>query len=618
VLAAACLSLSLAAAPAVEVPLGAATLDLEVAVELRTGASPEAPALAWRTLADGALEGQGATGEVEATVLLAPLPGGARSVEVALRWRRPASLERAALRLAWRGAPRSVGRSLVFGPLRAAQRTGRGTPVVVAAGPALLAGGPGVLGARAEALDPDRVRPSTPRKADAAVGVRVTLLLDDADERPFSTYDACLDRLPDDSQGQPIRWAALEVRHRVRGLSRLPGDEDRARATLYPVGAAAPLRPVVVERWPAGARAAVVLTDHADRTDPDALRAVLWGSSDPRAAGGVGAGLLGRGLKITRTFFVHARSGALDDPEVGRLADDLAACGSEVALHSVTPERDDRAAVLEGLVRVAAWRPATWIDHQPYTNCEALSSRGAGEGPFGVKDLLAEGGIRWVWAAGDIEGRSGCHLVNQLGGPPDEARPAIFPLPTDDRLWVFRSSMFHAAPAELAAALSDAALSQLEAERGLFVAHTYLGPSSRTTRSADQRARLAVVEGPGALAIHPALDAALARLAARVRQGRLASMTWVEAGDRLRSVGEVEVTYRPDGAAEIHNRGAAALDGLTVAVPATDLELALEGAALLGREDDGGVARLWFDLGPGERAVLRAWDGLDEVPLLPR
>jgi hypothetical protein len=619
VIAAACLSLILAAPPAVEVPLGAATLDLEVAVELRTGASAEAPALAWRTLADGALEGRGATREEEATVLLAPLPGGARSLEVALRWRAPAALERAAVRLAWRGAPRAVGRDLALTPLGAAQRTGRGTPILIVAGPALLAGGPGLVGARAEPFDAGPApRSGRPGKADAARGVRVALLLDDADERPFSTYDACLDRLPDDSQGQPIRWAALEVRHRVRGVSRLPGDEDRARATLYPVGAAAPLRPVIVERWPAGTRAAVVLTDHADRTDPDALRAVLWGSSDPRAAGGVGAGLLGRGLKITRTFFVHARSGALDDPEVGRLADDLSACGSEVALHSVTPERDDRAAVLEGLALVAPWRPATWIDHQPYTNCEAISSRGAGDGPYGVKDLLAESGVRWVWAAGDIEGRAGCHVVNQLGGAPDDAHPAIFPLPGDDRLWVFRSSMFHASPGELAAALSDAALAQLEAERGLFVAHTYLGPSSRTTRSADQRARLAVVEGPGALTIHPALDAALARLATRVREGRLASMTWVEAGDRLRALGDVEVTYRPDGAAEIHNRGAAPLDALTVAVPAAGLDLALEGTALLGREDDGGVTRLWFDLGPGERAVLRAWDGLDEVPLLPR
>jgi hypothetical protein len=613
------LSAALAAVPAIELPLGPGALPIEVALEVSTeGRGASSPPLAWRTLRDGALEGEARGAEWEATVRLAPLEGGARAVEIRLRWTAPAALERAALVLAWSGAPSALGRDLAFSPLTSRLRAGRGTPVLVAAGRAVLAGGPGVLGARA-----DR----------AGSGVRVALLLDDADERPFSTYETCLERLPDGLEAQHVRWADLEVRRPVRGAPRRPGDADLARATLYPLSDAdgAPFRPVVVERWPAGARAAVVLTDHADRTDPDALRAVLWGSSDPRAEGGVGAGLLGRGLKITRTFFVHARSGALDDPEIRLLADDLVADGSEVALHSVTPERDDRDAVREGLAAVATWRPRTWIDHQPYTNCEAVSSRGAGTAaPFGVRDVLADAGVSWIWAAGDVDGRAGTRVVNLLGGDPAAPRPALFPLPADPRLWVFRSSMFHATPAELAAALSDDALARLERERGLFVAHTYLGPSARTTRSPEQLARVAVVEaasatpaaGPGAgrrpLAIHPALDAALARVAARVRAGRLATLSWAEAGDRLRALAEVEVIYRRDGAAEVRNRGGAPVAALTVALPAAGLEVAVEGAALLGREDEEGVARLWFDLGPGEKAVLRAWDGLAPVPLLPR
>ncbi len=648
----ACLALALTAAPAIEVPLGGRPLAVELGVELRTAGGAVAPPLAWRSRPDGTLEGAASTAEVDALVRLVPAEGGAVVLDASLRWRVPASLERAAVVVGWRGAPRAVGRDLAFGPLHGTVRAGRGTPVLVAAGPALLAGGPGLVGAR---VDP------------APGGVRVALLLDDADERPFSTYETCLDRLPsarpelqsgrpersaaaggaeskdaagsvrpersvatgdakskdaeskDGGDAQQVHWAALEVRRPVRGVARLPGDEDVARATLYPLGDAAPLRPVVLERWPAGARAAIVLTDHADRTDPDALRAVLWGSSDPRAAGGIGAGVLGRGLRVTRTFFVHANRGALDDPEVRLLADDLATAGSEVALHSITPERDDRDAVRSGLGAAAAWRPRTWIDHQPYTNCEAVSSRGAGtDAPWGVRDLLADAGVAWVWAAGDIDGQGGVRIVNQLGGDPAVARPAIFPLPQDPRLWVFRSSMFHAAPGELAGALSDAELARLEAERGLFVAHTYLGPSARTTRSADQLSRLLVVERGGALVIDPVLDAALARVAARVRAGRLASLAWAEAGDRLRALGDVEVVYRPDGSAEVHNHGAELIAGLTVSLPAAGLEVAVEGAALLGREDEGAEARVWFDLGPGEKATLRTWDGLEPVPLLPR
>jgi hypothetical protein len=345
---------------------------------------------------------------------------------------------------------------------------------------------------------------------------------------------------------------------------------------------------------------------------------VLWGESDPRAEGGVGAGILGRGLKITRTFFVHARRGGLDDPEIRSLADDLALAGSEVGLHSITGERDGREEVRAGIAAAAPWRPTTWIDHEPYTNCEAVSSEGwRADGKFGIRDVLAESGIRWVWAAGDL-GPGATRIVDLLGGAPDEARAAIYPFPLDPRLWMFRSSMFFAAPSALAAALSDDALARLEDERGLFVAHTYLGPAARTTHSADHLGRLVVREArAGRLVLDPDLDAALARIASRVRAGRLASLAWAEAGDRLRALGDVEVAYRPDGAAEIRNHGAVAIAELTVAIPAPPhVDLALDGALLLGREDDGGWARVWLDLPAGGRAVLRAMDGFTPVPFL--
>ena len=599
----ACLSAVLAGAVPVGVQLGDRPLQLEAALEVRTSGGASSPDLAWRTRADGATEGRASGPGYEAEVVLVPAAGGARRIETAIRWTAPVSLERAALRIAWPGTvARALGRALAFSPLAAPRRTGRGTPLLVAAGQAVLAGGPGVISARVEPV---------------RGGVAVTLFLDDAEERPFSTYEACLERLPAADQAQGVRWAELEVRRPARGSPRAPGETDRLSATLYPLAPAGAFLPVVVERWPAGARAAVVVTDHADRTDAAALRAVLWGSSDPRAEGGVGAGLLGRGLKITRTFFAHARTGALDDPEIRFLADDLAASGSEVALHSITPERDGRDAVRSGLASAAAWRPVTWIDHQPYTNCEAIASRGADDGPWGIRDLLEEAGIRWVWAAGDLDGKAGTRIVNVLGGDPAEARPAVFPLPHDPRLWVFRSSMFYASPVELAAALSDGALAALEDERGLFVAHTYLGPSAATTQAEAHRARLAVVATDGALAIHPALDAAFARLAARARAGRLASLAWAEAGDRLRALGDVEVRYRPDGAVEVRNGGAADLRALTVTLPAAGLEISVEGAVLLGRQDADGSARLWFDLDAGGRAVLRVSDGLVPVPVLP-
>jgi hypothetical protein len=534
--------------------------------------------------------------------VLAPGPGRARALEAALEWTAAASLERAAVVLRWSGAPWAIGRDLGYAPLTGPARVERGTPLFVAAGAAAVSGGPGLAAAD---LAPVRG------------GVEVRLVLDDAAARPFATYDACLARLPEGT-GQGVSWGALERRHRITGAPRRPGDADRLVATLYPLADAAPLLPVVLERWPGGARAAVVFTDHADRTDPDALRAVLWGDSDLRAEGGPGAGFLGRGLHVTRSFFVRgARRGGLDDPDTRNLADELAAEGSEVALHSISPDRDGRDAVRAGLALSARWRPVTWIDHEPYTNCEAIASEGwrAG-GPYGIRDLLDDARFRWIWAAGDY-GNGATRVVDLLGGPAAEARAAIYPFPLDPRLWVFRSSMFYATPGALAAALSDDALDALEAGRGLFVAHTYLGPSARTTRAPDHLARLLVHErGPGRLAIDPALDEALARLARRVKAARVASLTWTEAGDRLRALGDVEIVYLPDGGAEIQNHGEADLAGLTLAVPSTDVALELSGALVEGQQVEPGWTRLWFDLPAGGRAILRATDRLAPVPLL--
>ena len=594
---------ALALAAPIIVPLGDRALPLRVAVEVRTEAGETAPPLAWWSRADGGASATAAGPGFVVRLRLDPGAGGARVLSAEIHWTHPAGLERAVVRLSWPGAPRAVGRDLSFAPVAEPVRIGRGTPLVVEAGDVALAGGPGLAGARISASAGGRT-------------AEVELLLDDAAERPFATYAACLEKLPPPSPGMPMQFGALEHKEPHLAAGRRPGDVDAARATLYPIAEGAPFLPVVVERWPGGARAAVVFTDHADRTDPDALRALLWGHS--RAGPGTGSGFLGRGVRLTKTFFAHDRRGGLDDPEIRPLADDLLACGSEVGLHSITGDRDDRDAVRAGLASLAPWRPVTWIDHEPYTNCEAISSEGWRDtGPYGIRDLLAGAGLRWIWAAGDVGGFGATRVVNVLGGAPGVAHPAIYPLPHDPRLWVFQSSMFYGPPADMAAALSDDALAELEGERGLFVAHTYLAAGPATTRRPEHLARLAVrPTADGALEIDPGLDAALERIAARVRAGTLASLTWAEAGDRLRALGDVEVVYRPDGAAEIRNTGAARLDGLTLAIPGEGREVGLEGALAGGRADVPGWTRIWFDLGPGARVVLRAWERFVPVRLV--
>ena len=577
-----------------------------IAARLEVVAEPAAPSpvFAWRTEGPERV-GIAEDGRLQATVRVTPVWPGAFEVRFKVAWRVAAEVEREAVRLVLPGPARALGRDLELAPLRAPLRVDRGTPIVAVTPATAILGGPGFVAAR---------------YAPAGREVEIDLVLDDAGSHPFAVYPTCLQRIPGLAEGAPIDFGRLERKKFLGRTHRRAGETVEASATLFALAPGVVALPIVPERWPAGARAAVVFTDHADRTDPAALRAILYGSSATPGAAPPAGGFLGHGVKLTKSFFVRARRGGLDgDPEARALAKALRAAGSEVASHSISGGPDDREAVRTGLATLQALGVVTWIDHEPYTNCEAISSEGwRSEGRYGIRDLLALAGFRWVWEAGDLGGFRRAEVVDLFSArAPGEPDPPIYALPIDPRLWVFSSTMFYAPPAELAAALSDAALDRLEARRGLFVAHTYLSASARTTTRPEHLARLAVRPGPGGtLVIDPALDAALGRLGRRARDGHLASLTWSEAGDRLRALGAVHVAYLPDGEARVENRGAAPLLGLTLAVPA-EVELIVEGAAVAGRSAEPGRSRVWIDLAPGRSALVRARRGGAPVPFLP-
>jgi len=605
-------ALLLAATLAAPVPAPAAPafhLDaVPVGVHLEVVAEPAAPSppLRWRSDAAGRV-GVAEDVRLQATVRIAPAGPGAFALTFSVVWRVAAQVEREAIRLVLPGPGRAVGRDLELSALHAPLRVDRGTPIVAATRDLVVLGEEGFLAAR---------------YAPVRDTLEVDLVLDDAGAHPFAVYPSCLPSLPGLAEGTAVPFAALEHKKFLGRTSRRAGERVEAHATLVLLAPAAAALPVVPERWPAGARAAVVFTDHADRTDPVALRALLYGSSAvPAGAPAAAGGFLGHGVRLTKSFFVRAHRGGLQtDPEAHALAVALRAAGSEVASHSISGGPDDRAAVVAGLPALQALGVVTWIDHQPYTNCEAFSSEGwRTEGRYGIRDLLALAGIRWVWEAGDVGGFRSVALVDLFSaGPPGAPAPPIYPLPMDPRLWVFDSTMFYAPPRELAAALSDAALEKLEARRGLFVGHTYLSASRRTTTRPEHLARLVVREDGGALVLDPELDQALARIGRHVRAGRLASLTWAEAGDRLRALAEVHVAYLPDGSARVENRGAAPLLGLTLAVPA-EVDLQIAGAAVAGRSAERGRTRAWLDLAPGGAALVRATRGGAPSPfLVPR
>lgn len=586
---------------------GQATEPLTIALDIAhvpvNAGVPSRPARPLRWTRSGAtLVGTASGPDWDATVALGPQDAGS-ALDVTLRLSQDVSVVRERVRVTVTGPARVIHRDLRWAPLTAPLRVDRGTPIVIATPSMAIVGGQGFVAAR--------YLPST----DGAATTTVDLVVDDGAAHPFSTYAQCWKHLDPTTP-----WREYEHRVPHTGMSQSAGTVIEAHAMLYPLDPRHPAVPAIVERWPSGARAAIVLTDHADRTDPQALRAVLYGSSDAKDPAYGTRGVFGHGLRLTRTFFARDRLGGLaTDPAAQALADELVAHGSEVGSHTITPEVDERDRVRTGLDTFARWHTTTWIDHQPYTNCEDVSSQGAERGgPFAIVDLLAGHGYRWVWAATDVPRGANLAEDDLFAGDPLTAHPALFPLPADPRLFVFGSSWLYERPKDLAALVTDAALDALEARRGLVVAHTYLAPSAQTTKLADHQRRLVVHRTPsGALVLDPEIETVFARLGARVGTGRLLVPPWREVGERLRALGAITTSYRADGSLLVANEGSTDIVDLTLAVPASGLAFVVDGTSTTGHRAEPDRSTIWFSLPAGRRATLQATRDGAPVPFFP-
>jgi len=573
------------------------TLELPARLEVRSAAAPGKPdsttdvTLVWRTWGAG-LRAEAAGEGFRATVTALPGDGARVALDAEVRWLKPALVQKEVLRLSLRGPASAVGRDLAWAPVGKPLRVDRGTPAVLATREVLVDAA-GFVAARYEAK---------------GKRVEIDLVLDDAGAHPFKVLESCLTGAGDQS-GPAARAAFARLAARPLALDRIArdvGDVSRGSASLWLLDPEeVPALPVIVERWPRGARAAVVFTDHADRTDPPALRAILYGTSDRNDPKYGKGGFSGNGIHLTKSFFARGGRGSLiEDPEASAIADELAATGSDVVPHSISPNRDERAVVNDGLGRFRRWGANTWIDHQPYTNCEAVASLGwRDDGEYGLRDLLVTHGYKWVWDMNDLSGYTALSNVFTVT-PAGEPGPPIYPLPVDDRIWMFRSTWFYAAPGELGDALSGSALDKLERERGLFVGHTYLSATRRTTRAADLTRKIAVEHvRDGVYEIDDRLDAGLSRLGKRVRAGSTASLTFREAGERLLSLENVQISYLADGRVAIENCGTSTLEGLTLAVPGA-LELYVDGVEWFGLRPERDRTTVWFDLKAGGRVTM--------------
>jgi hypothetical protein len=394
---------------------------------------------------------------------------------------------------------------------------------------------------------------------------------------------------------RPHRTCITDPRRRV---ARDPFDATLRRAgssaRLKLSWAAGALDPVLVGRFPRGYRAALVLTDHADQSDAAKLEALAFGATGALARRALGAdqpGLVNRGLSYTKSIFLRRARRyprQLDDPAYSRLLDELARRGVEIAVHSPTGWRDRPA---ESRPLLAAFRAAhtgrVWIDHQPTTNCEALSSQGWDpRSPYYFVPLLAQAQLTYAWAALDLEPPRGS--LNLLS--PDLAaarRPLLYRhAALGDQLVLFAAAPLFTRRTTLLRELSDGAVTRLEQERGLLIGHVYLD----TYRAARYRERtLLVRRGPADYALRPEIDALFVRLSKRQAAGDLWVAGIEAVADHLLAARRVTVTHLGGGVLRLVSP--VAVRRLTLLLPE-----GAGGARVDGNKPSQRGREVWFDL----------------------
>ena len=112
------------------------------------------------------------------------------------------------------------------------------------------------------------------------------------------------------------------------------------------------------------------------------------------------AGRLSQPLRTSAGRSIGSRSSAADDPAIATLRKKTASAGNQSALGNAPVGRSRQHR--QALRFSEQYGARTWIDHQPYTNCEALTNRGFQGGRDGIADLLEQHSYRYAWSGIDV------------------------------------------------------------------------------------------------------------------------------------------------------------------------------------------------------------------------
>jgi hypothetical protein len=159
---------------------------------------------------------------------------------------------------------------------------------------------------------------------------------------------------------------------------------------------------------PSGHLGALIFTEHADYTDHDSLRTVMYGTNDTNSSTYGTKGFIGHNLTATWSVFAVSSYGGegLDSPELKSVTDDMYNHGFEIVPHSFSartgeglPDRNMTETYLPWYVTNYSCR--NWIDHGLASGARNVELKSCGwdpASPYYIMDLFQDYNIPYAWA----------------------------------------------------------------------------------------------------------------------------------------------------------------------------------------------------------------------------
>ena len=386
---------------------------------------------------------------------------------------------------------------------------------------------------------------------------------------------------------------------------------------------------------PDGRRACLIFSEHADQSRLEANLALYFGTSDTEADDFGKKGLIGHGLRVSKTFFYTQ----LQDPKLKAAADKLYALGIEIGPHSMRKHTDGELLDVGLRFFEKHYQTRSWVDHGAISgpgtdssNEEDLAVLGWNrESPHYLLERLERHHYDYAWCYYEqdwmIEPENGLSFNLLYGSrtlvppwrdvlgrrrkPGHEIVPRLLMYnnrldhdPLDDkRLWLFATYPHSLCKKsrDFSFLYNQRMIDGLVDARGIHVAHCYLAGRMNESRLYHRRG--------ATWQIDPKFDSRLANMGRHVRAGDLWNPTISQWGDYLtRTLPAVRIRQLAPDACRVTNAGSEAATGFTLAVKLPAEQSVVGSKALRQKQVDDDLM-VSMDLDPSESIDVRVEDG---------